>query len=75
MKDFFLGFWTDETKFVGLMRGAAVGVAGGIATGAIPMPGGTTGAWLQYVLPWVLGGGAAMATAGQKNVPQHFEVK
>lgn len=67
MKQFFVDLWYDESKFVGLIRGALVGVAGAVATGLIPMPDGKAGAWLQYVLPWLLGGGAATIPAGQKN--------
>lgn len=70
MKDFFVGLWTDETKFTAAMRGVAVLAAGGIATGAIPMPHGEVGAWMQYTLPWVLGAGAAAAPAGQKNTSE-----
>lgn len=69
MKEFFVSLWTDEAKFTGLVRGAMVGVAGGIATGAIPMPDGDTGKWLGYVLPYMLGVGAAAIPAGQKNPP------
>lgn len=67
MKAFFVSLWNDESKFVGLVRAGLVGVAGAIATGLIPMPNGEWGNWLQYVLPWVLGGGAAGMPAGQKN--------
>lgn len=66
MKDFFVGLWTDETKFRAAIRGLAVTLAGCFATGAVPLPGFLAG-WPAALLPVVLAGGAVAIPAGQRN--------
>jgi len=77
MGKFFADLWNDPAKFVATVRAGMVFAAGAVATGLIPMPSGDFGAWLQYALPWLLGGGAAGMPAGQRNAPVYprFEVK
>lgn len=66
MKTFFVELWNDPAKFRAAMRGAAVVLAGALATGAIPLPVAFAG-WLGTLLPVVLAGGAAALPAGQTN--------
>lgn len=66
MKDFFVGLWTDETKFRGAMRGLGILVAGLIMKGIIPLPGAFDG-WVADLIPLILGTGSAMIPAGQRN--------
>ena len=71
MKPFFLELWTDPDKFRTTVRTLLVALAGGIATGAIPLPPlplpPAWAAWVQTLIPVALGSSAVAIRVGQSN--------
>lgn len=63
MRDFFRSLWTDESRFIGLMRGAIMLLAECIRGDLVPL--GTHGSKIAALL-MVL---AVSIPAGDKNVP------
>lgn len=66
MQKFFSDFWNDEARFIGLVRGVMVLVAGAITTGVIPLPASFAG-WVGAAIPLLLNGAAVAIPAGQTN--------